>query len=68
MNSPLEVRHQLAIVSSKVTESLLLLLKFLFKDLDDVVSRFATFKLVGKLGQIGPRSILEFFHGLIDGR
>ena len=52
INSPLEPCHELAIVSSKVTESL----GFLLKDIDDGVGRLAICEFVDDLmlGQVGP--------------
>jgi hypothetical protein len=61
INSALEPRHELSIVSSKVTESLCLLLK----DVDDGVGSFAIYELVDDLmlDQVGPCTLLEFFQG-----
>ncbi len=61
INSPLQPCHELAIVSSKVTESLRLPLK----DIDDGVGRFAIDKLVDylMLKQVGPCSLLELIQG-----
>ena len=57
INSPLKPCHELAIVSSEVTESL----GFLLKDLDDGVGRLAICEFVDDLmlEQVGPRSFLE---------
>jgi hypothetical protein len=59
INSPLEPCHELAIVSSKVTESL----RFLLKDIDDGVGRLANFEFVDDLmlEQVGPCSFFELF-------
>jgi hypothetical protein len=61
INSPLEPCHELAIVSSKVTESLRLPLK----DVNDGVGGFAIVKLVDylMLKQVGPCSLLELIQG-----
>ena len=58
INSPLEPPHELPIISSKVTESLCLLLK----DVDDRVGRFAIDELIKDwmLDQVSPCSLLEF--------
>ena len=60
-NYALEPRHELSIVSSKVTESLCLLLN----DVDDGVDRFAIHELVDDLmsGYVGTCSLLEFIQG-----
>ncbi len=57
INSPLEPCHELAIVSSKVTESL----RFLLKDIDDGVGRLAVYEFVDDLmlEQVGPCSFFE---------
>jgi hypothetical protein len=57
INSPLEPCHELAIVSSKVTECL----RFLLKDVDDGVSRLANCEFVDDLmlEQVGPCSLFE---------
>ena len=58
INSPFEPHHDLSIISSKVTESLCLLLK----DIDDRVGRFAIDELIKDwmLDQVSPCSLLEF--------
>ena len=61
INGPLEPCHELAIVSSKVTENLRLPLK----KVNDGVGGFAIDKLVDylMLKQVGPRSVLELIQG-----
>jgi len=61
VDSPLEPCHELAIVSSKVTESL----GFLLKDIDDGVGRLAIYDFFDDLmlEQIGSCSPLEFIQG-----
>ena len=57
INSPLEPCHELATVSSKVTESL----RFLLKDIDDGVGRLAVYEFVDDLmlEQVGSCSFFE---------
>ena len=57
INSPLEPCHELAIVSSKVTESL----GFLLKDIDDGIGRLANYEFVDDLmlEQVDPCSFFE---------
>ena len=61
INSPLEPYHELAIVSSKVTECL----SFLLKDIDDGVGRLAIYEFVDDLmlEQVGPCSFFELLQG-----
>jgi hypothetical protein len=61
INSPLEPCHELAIVSSKVTESLRLPLKYV----NNGVGGFAVYKIVDylMLKQVGPCSLLELVQG-----
>jgi hypothetical protein len=61
IDSPLEPCHELAIVSSKVMESL----GFLLKDIDDRVGRLAIYEFVDDLmlEQVGPCSFFELFEG-----
>ena len=57
INSPLEPCHELAIVSSKVTESL----GFLLKDIDDGIGRLANYEFDDDLmlEQVDPCSFFE---------
>ena len=57
IDSPLEPYHELAVISSKVTESL----GFLLKDIDDGVGRLGIYEFVDDLmlAQVGTCSFFE---------
>jgi hypothetical protein len=61
INSSLERRHELSVVSLKVMQGLCLL----FNDADDGVGRVAIYKLVNNLmlDQVGPCSLLKSVQG-----